>query len=556
MTDAELMTRDDQKPRLSLCLIARDEAEDLPRCLKSVQGVVDEIILADTGSRDATVEIARSFGAKAVSVPWTGSFSEARNASIDAATGDWILALDPDEELSPGDRDRLRPLLEKPGVDAYVFLVVSYVGATADKDTEITCSIRLWRNRPEYRYSGSIHEQWAEQLFGTPSEPRIMATGLSVLHYGYLDSRISAKDKKARNLSILQDEVRKRPRDNYLRYNLGIEHFRAGRDREALREFKKAWKGLTPGSMWSSALSKMTALTLMTLGEFAEAEKYLEKGLRLYPDFTDLVFLKGTLHTRQGQYPLAVEAFRRCAAMGPAPVPPYSADSGLGGYKAHFALGQVYEAMGNQAESARSYFECYKTNTGHLQALYRLASVLAQEGDLAGVRVLFEKFFDLSRADHLVTLSDILYTVGDYDGALNYLNLSGNDTSHSEAVLFLRGLSLMKTGRFEEAIQSLSCVSAESIRHSEACLSLAYCHFNLDQPEEAARMMARVSDREQARRILSQLFLQDAASVLRDGLKRFPESAPLRHELEEVLREARSASGRASGSPSESGQSG
>jgi hypothetical protein len=70
---------------------------------------------------------------------------------------------------------------------------------------------------------------------------------------------------------------------------------------------------------------------------------------------------------------------------------------------------------------------------------------------------------------------------------------------------------------------------------------------NLDQPEEAARIIAQVSDREQARRILSQLFLQDAATVLRDGLKRFPESAPLRQELEEVLREMGGTTGGTSG---------
>lgn len=541
VTDVQF--REAAQPRLSACLIARDEAEDLPRCLQSLQGIADEIVLVDTGSGDRTPEIARSFGARVVDFPWTGSFSEARNASIDAATGDWILAIDPDEEINPGDRDKIRPLLEKPGADAYLFLVVSYVGSTPGKDTEITCSIRLWRNRPEYRYTGSIHEQWAEELFGTPREPRIVATGLSVLHYGYLDSRISAKDKKARNMRILQDEARKRPRDNYLRYNIGIEYFRAGRYRKALSEFKKAWKGLNPGSMWSSALSKMTALALMNLGDFAGAQRYLEKGLSLYPDFTDLVYLKGLLHTHLGQYPLAVEAFQRCIAMGPAPVPPYAADTGLGGFKAHFALGQVYEAIGNRSEAARSYFESYKANTGHLQALYRLAAVLAQDGDRAGLRALFEKFFDLARTDHLITLSDILYTVGDYEGVLGYLERAEDGVPGSEAIHFLKGLSLMKVGRFEEAVECLSLVDAESPRYSEACLSLAYCHLNLDQPEAAARIILAVPDREKARRILSQLFLQDAASVLREGLNRFPESVSLKQELEEVLREVHALGG-------------
>jgi len=60
--------------RLSLCMIVKDEEEALPRCLRSVQGVADEIVIVDTGSTDRTVEIAESFGAKVIHEPWTGDF--------------------------------------------------------------------------------------------------------------------------------------------------------------------------------------------------------------------------------------------------------------------------------------------------------------------------------------------------------------------------------------------------------------------------------------------------------------------------------------------------
>ncbi len=80
-------------------MIVRDEEEMLPRCLAAVADAVDEIIIVDTGSVDRTIEIARSFGAQVIEREWTGSFSDARNASFDAATGDWILYLDADEVL-------------------------------------------------------------------------------------------------------------------------------------------------------------------------------------------------------------------------------------------------------------------------------------------------------------------------------------------------------------------------------------------------------------------------------------------------------------------------
>ena len=82
----------------------------LPRCLGAIAPVVDEIIVVDTGSRDATIEIARSFGARVIEHEWTDSFADARNISFDAATGDWVMYLDADEVLVSEDAERLRAL--------------------------------------------------------------------------------------------------------------------------------------------------------------------------------------------------------------------------------------------------------------------------------------------------------------------------------------------------------------------------------------------------------------------------------------------------------------
>jgi Glycosyl transferase family 2 len=82
--------------RLSLCMIVRDEERMLARCLSAVAGAVDEIVIVDTGSTDATIEIARSYGARVFERAWTGSFAEARNVSFDAAHGDWVMYLDAD----------------------------------------------------------------------------------------------------------------------------------------------------------------------------------------------------------------------------------------------------------------------------------------------------------------------------------------------------------------------------------------------------------------------------------------------------------------------------
>lgn len=99
------MSKLQRKPLISLCMIVKNEAGNLSRCLTSVRGVADELIIVDTGSTDDTVAVARSFGAAIVSFPWTGDFAAARNAGLEQARGTWILVLDADEELDAGSKE-------------------------------------------------------------------------------------------------------------------------------------------------------------------------------------------------------------------------------------------------------------------------------------------------------------------------------------------------------------------------------------------------------------------------------------------------------------------
>lgn len=92
--------------RLSVCLITSNEQHNLPRVLRSVEGIADEVVAVDCGSQDGTQEIARGHGAKVVTRPWT-NFAEQKNAAAEAASNDWILSLDADEEISPELRESL-----------------------------------------------------------------------------------------------------------------------------------------------------------------------------------------------------------------------------------------------------------------------------------------------------------------------------------------------------------------------------------------------------------------------------------------------------------------
>src|SRR5262249_35977342 len=99
------------RPRVSLCLIVRNEEANLPACLGSSADLVDEVVVVDTGSIDRTKEVAARLGARVFDFPWVDSFAAARNESLRHATGEWIFWLDAADRLDEENHQRLRALL-------------------------------------------------------------------------------------------------------------------------------------------------------------------------------------------------------------------------------------------------------------------------------------------------------------------------------------------------------------------------------------------------------------------------------------------------------------
>src|SRR5579883_2952330 len=93
---------------LSVCFLTRNEEKSIGRAMQSVLGIADEVIVAETGSTDRTAEVAAALGAKVHDFAWRDDFSEGRNFAVDRAKGDWILWLNPDEELTSSSLDFIR----------------------------------------------------------------------------------------------------------------------------------------------------------------------------------------------------------------------------------------------------------------------------------------------------------------------------------------------------------------------------------------------------------------------------------------------------------------
>ncbi len=161
-------------PRLSACLIVKNEEKFLSDCLESIRSLADEIIVVDTGSLDSTQKIALTFTDIVYSYSWTNDFAAARNYSLLHATGDWIFVIDADEILDSADHSAIRDAMLNSKYDAYQITTRNYTTSSSrsyfypcEANTSFSqgfigwypsLKVRLFRNHQDFHFEGKVHE--------------------------------------------------------------------------------------------------------------------------------------------------------------------------------------------------------------------------------------------------------------------------------------------------------------------------------------------------------------------------------------------------------------
>ncbi|HHY66373.1 MAG TPA: glycosyltransferase [Alicyclobacillus sp.] len=363
------------RPQISLCMIVKNEAEYLDACLTSVQGAVDEIIVVDTGSDDGSVELAMRHGARVIREPWRHDFARARNAGLDRARGEWILVLDADERLEPGDAAELRSAAKEPGAEA-VLLQLCHEPGAGQEAVVINPVVRLFRNRPEYRFEGRVHEQITPSICRTRPEGRFIVSEVRVRHLGYHPETVNSRNKVARNLRLLRLEIRDHPDQPFHWYNLGVEYVRSGRLPRALACFRRARRGIEPErTPWAHLLYKTEARCLYAAGQPGDALALIQEGLRLFPKYTDLYCLAGLIALDLGRWGAGTEFLRKAVELGPAPSM-FHREERMGTYLPCFALGAAAEQL-RVYDAALMWFKAALTFQPALRpAALRMAAIL------------------------------------------------------------------------------------------------------------------------------------------------------------------------------------
>ncbi|NIA14307.1 MAG: tetratricopeptide repeat protein [Nitrospiraceae bacterium] len=275
-------------PTLSIAMIVKNEAGCLGHCLDSVRGVADEIVVCDTGSSDDTMAIARSYGARVLQIPWNDDFAEARNRSIAAVTGDWILHLDADEALDPEGAGRIRALVDADGggADAIEVTLANYsndmrawrwvpVGDATPAAREYAGYVgvpllRLFRNGRGFEYCEPVHENITRSV--QERNGVIRHEAVLIHHYGYDPKPAKARAKAKLYMAIAREKVEARPSDPKAWYELAELSLGAGDTAVAEEACRKA---LALDPLHLNAASALANL-LLNRGSFDEVRELLE----------------------------------------------------------------------------------------------------------------------------------------------------------------------------------------------------------------------------------------------------------------------------------------
>jgi len=318
--------------RIALSMIVRDAAATLGACLDSVRGVVDEIVVADTGSSDATMTIARDSGARVIEIPWTNDFSEARNRSLAEVQADWVLVLDADEVLDPDAQKAIPSLISATDAAGYQVAIRNYFLSLEDRiwdqpaklnDSLLPAAkaypayvehenVRLFQRDPRIYFVGRVHESVGSRI--EQSGLRLGRASFLIHHFGLAADTETRARKNALYRDLGKLKVAEMPRNAQAHLELGLTELEnLGNVGEALECFESACR-LKPrlGVAWFFA-----GVAHFRLGNYQESIQRLsqaERHGRRTPATAEII---GDAHYNLGEFAGAVRAYERALSLAP-----------------------------------------------------------------------------------------------------------------------------------------------------------------------------------------------------------------------------------------------
>jgi tetratricopeptide (TPR) repeat protein len=380
---------------ISLCMIVRNEERFLRDALASVQGVVDEICIVDTGSTDGTVAIAQSCGARISFISWRDDFAWARNAALAMATGAWIFVLDADERLAPDSRERLQALRGmRPDGQGRWIRCRNLNDAAREIVASTNAIVRIFPNDPAVRYRGTLHEYVARA--GEEHSLAATMTPIEILHYGYLPEVMSERGKSDRNVRVSRAAFEAAPEDPALVYNYAMSALLAGERenaREQLERVLELTRG-TPRGFRPMALATLAGIYLED-GRPADALAAADDCVSIVATLPDGHFVRGRALAAQGRYEEARAALGEAISVGSnRSFEHFVVDDEIAAWKAHNEIGGTLVSERRFAEARRWLELGLAARPAERTLILNRARCCEAEDDLAEALAAFRAVFD------------------------------------------------------------------------------------------------------------------------------------------------------------------
>lgn len=372
-------------------MIVKDEAANLSRCLQSVVGVVDDMIIVDTGSTDNTVAIAQSFQAQVHTYDWGNDFAAARNYALQYVQSDWVLVLDADEVLLGTIIPQLHAVIQQPDLLA-VTLLRQEIGA---KQSPYSLLSRLFRNHPQIRFARPYHELIddsvvALQALETHWQIGSIA-GVAIEHFGYNGDAIASQNKPQRACTIMAAALAQDPDDAYLCSKLGALYVEMDQMQKGLGLLEH---GLQLQPIEASILYELhyhlgLAYTRCGQGQLA-LQHYQQAVQQELPDLLKLGAYNNWANVlkQSGQLEEACLKYRQVIAIQP--------KMAIGDYN----LGLTFRAMGDLPGAIAAYQQAIQKQPDYADAYQNLGVAFLKQGNLPASRQAFETAIMLHRQQH------------------------------------------------------------------------------------------------------------------------------------------------------------
>ncbi|MFC5448778.1 tetratricopeptide repeat-containing glycosyltransferase family 2 protein [Paenibacillus aestuarii] len=465
---------------ISLCMIVKNEELTLARCLESVQGLVDEIIIVDTGSTDSTKEIASRFGAIIYDFEWTKDFSAARNASIQKATGQWILVLDADEFVQKEEHDKFRDFLstvDPSSLQCFLLKVMNIAGENESKISGMfeSSAPRLFPNNKGIYYTRPIHEQ----LTIDNGKLKYSNIQFTIYHSGYTVETVTRKDKSKRNMEIFEGIRQKKQKlDAYYCYTLGNEYRNAGNPKRALYYYEKAYNQGKSIEAWMPACVDALVSNYLLIGDCSKALQFIQFGLQRWGNYSDYHTMLGYLYESFGCYDLAKEKYLEAINIGenasrlgqPAAIFQFH----LSNVFPYQKLANIFQIGKNIDRTVFYLTKIINSTPQDATALHKLMSILLQSENASSIITFLEKLYPLDNSSNLLLLFRISVVSASSELAAYYFQKIENvgiqlgDTEMLDYALLTKDLLL-----FNRVLQQVnSPIPAESLIHKILLLAV------------------------------------------------------------------------------------